>query len=72
MLLVAGVSEDTVHPESRGVTHRRNAENICGWYRLLCVGIRGGSFPSDVLVLLWMFEAQTSFRLQSSFPDPQQ
>ena len=31
----------------------------------------GGWFPRDVLVLLCMFEAQISLRLQSSFPDPQ-
>ena len=31
----------------------------------------GGWFPRDVLVLLFMFEAQISLRLQSSFPDPQ-
>ena len=32
----------------------------------------GGRFPSEMLVLLLMFEAQTPLRLQSSFPDPQQ
>lgn len=68
MLLVAGVSEDTIHPESRGVTHRRNAEDICGWYRLFCVGIRRWQFSQWCSGFALMFEAQTSFRAPVLLP----